>query len=685
MDQQVSGQPDPNTQEGIHPTLQPLRLGEDDDRLLKYLNALEESADAHWNAPGPDGINLKERRKQNIKYLFGTQLLGRDLKSYESEFVDNVIYEFEATLKSLATSKLPDIVFRSGGANKTEQKDLTAELLTKANENRMFDGKFRKALGILFKHLPVYFVAVYKYRWDANKNKIGDIVEEVRPPENIILDHTAISADPDEMAFIIDKVDKTGKEWAMLFPKKEKEIISYLEGKHPDLVEDDKRDWLLAQRVTASEVWFDWFDKAEDFDPEKPKFDFMSGVSWKIGKDLLLGSQTNPNWDYEGHEVMTVNGQPILPEVMEQIIANGVSPEGFEVKKVFNNYFDFPRKPFILVSFDQFMRSAIDETSRIEQTIPLQKSMDKVERQTDHMVAQHKGKHVWSKESGLTKKDLKKLDMDNPNSDIVGVKGNLRNVHDFIQPAMPGQDMYAHILNRRERMFAKAGTHGATRGQVTTSVATTNQISREADFTKNDDVFDETILHVATEVSKARLHMMKLRYTEEHWKKLAGLEEGKYLELRLDNDSIDDGLEVVVTASTVDKLRAERNAQAMAELGFTEPVSFYKDMGIPNAEERAEMLFLKETSPSLYYQKFILKKDIQDIANQVIEAATVRSQATPATTVGNPQVASQPGTTAQAPINPSPQQPGNVATTPGGSPRGLLGRVRQGLSGLLGG
>ena len=108
------------------PILQPLNTGIEDDRLLRYLVALETDADAHWNAPGPKGINLKERRKQNIRYTFGKQLLGRDMKKYESEFLDNVIYEYEGTLKSLATSKVPDIIIKTGGANITEAKKMTA-------------------------------------------------------------------------------------------------------------------------------------------------------------------------------------------------------------------------------------------------------------------------------------------------------------------------------------------------------------------------------------------------------------------------------------------------------------------------------------------------------------------------------------------------------------------------------
>src|SRR3990167_3368736 len=231
----------------------------------------------------------------------------------------------------------------------------------------------------------------------------------------------------------------------------------------------------------------------------------------------------------------------------------GQQPQGFEIKKVFNNYFEFPKKPFIFMTFDQFLLSAIDQTSRIEQTIPLQKSRDDVERQIDHMVKNHKGKHLWGADSGMTKKDLKKLDMNNPDADITSIKGDLNQTHGFIQPVMPPAEMFQHVRARLERIFAKVSVHGATRGDLTTQVATSNQISREADFTANDDLVNDTILHVATESAKARMHMMKLRYSEEHFKRVAGIDEGKYLHLRLTNDSIDDGMEVTVKASTTDK------------------------------------------------------------------------------------------------------------------------------------
>src|SRR3990167_10697037 len=604
---------------GVIPTLAPLTIELEDKKLLTYLKGLEKAATKHWN--DPSGVNLKARREQLLKYLFGKQLIGKELKKYESEFIDNVIYEFEGMLKALAVSKMPDIVVEAGGIGKDPTRKETAELLTKAFDKVIESDKNKKDLGMMFKHMPVYLIAAKKYRWDASHDQMGDYVEEIINPDHILLDHTVLTSNPDEMLFIIHYVEKTAKEWAMLFPDKEEDIKKHVAKAHPLMADNsDNEDVLMAQKVRVAEAWYDWFDKAEDFDPkDNPKFNFTSGVCWMLSEDVLLGKSKNPNWDYEGHDVPMFDGQPVSPEMMEQIMLSGEQPQGFEIKKVFNNYFKYPKKPFIFMTFDQFLRSAIDETSRIEQVIPIQKSMDDVERQTDHMVKNHKGKHVWGSESGVTKTQLKQIDMDNPNADIV-IKGNPREVHEFIQPNMPPSEMFIHIRDRRDRMFAKVGAHGATRGEVTTQVATTNQISREADFTKNDDLVNDTILHVATESVKARLHLMKLRYSEEHFKRVAGIDEGKYLHLRLTNDSIDDGMEVTVKASTTDKLRAERNAQQMASLGMIDPYYFFKDLGIPEAEARAEALFLYTTNPALWVEKYAKGKDIAALAAQVTQA-----------------------------------------------------------------
>ena len=649
---------------GVIDTLQPLNIDIEDTRLLAYLDNLESKAKEHWDS---EDINLTKRREQNFKYLFGKQLKGKKLKKYESEFIDNTLYEVEGILKSLALSKMPDIIINPGVFGDKE-KDLSADLLTKYNDNEINKLELKKQLGIMFKHLPVYLISGMKYRWDASRGKNGTIIFEVINPEHLLLDHTALSSNPDEMLFVIHYIEKTGKEWAMLFPKKEENIKKYILTKHPGLETlsgETKDDALLAQKVRVSEVWFDWFDKAEEFDVENPKFNFMSGVAWMLDKNTLLGKTKNPNWDYGGHSVATLNGQPVSPEIVEQVILGGQMP-GFEIKKVYSNYFEFPRKPFIFMSYDQFLRSAIDETSRIEQIIPMQKSVDETERSIDYMVRAHKGKHIFSKDSGMTKKDLEKLDLNNPDNDLL-VAGIPSQVHSFIQAVMPPSEMFVHAREKRDRIFAKMGTHGATRGEVTTDVATTNQISREADFTKSDDLVDETILHVVTEISKARLHMMKLRYTEEHFKKILG-QQGKDLHFRLTNDTIEDGMEVVVSASTTDKLRAERNAQGMAQLNMIDPLTYFQDLGLSDPEGRAERLFLKETQPEMYYQRYILKKDMTEMANQIIQQVT-------------PTLPGQPPMPGEAPpMAPSPTDTSNIPTQPQG---GMMSQAMNGIKNLF--
>ena len=124
MDQTITQQTRFTPTRGVIPTLEPLAVDIEDDRLLKYLSDLEKKSKQHWDS---EDINLTKRRERNEKYLFGRQLKGVRLKKYESEFIDNTIYEFEATLKSMATSKMPDIIIKPTVYG-DDEKVITADL-----------------------------------------------------------------------------------------------------------------------------------------------------------------------------------------------------------------------------------------------------------------------------------------------------------------------------------------------------------------------------------------------------------------------------------------------------------------------------------------------------------------------------------------------------------------------------
>jgi hypothetical protein len=288
--------------------------------------------------------------------------------------------------------------------------------------------------------------------------------------------------------------------------------------------------------------------------------------------------------------------------------------------------------------------------------------------QVTKMIDDARGKHVFSKLSGLKKTDVEKMDLNNPDKDVV-VDGKLNDVHTFITPELPSGEMFADFDRTRERMLAKIHVSGPTRGEIRTDVATTSQIAREADFTVADDISEETVNDVATQIGESYLHMIKLRASTEYFQEIVG-EEAQELELRLDNDLIEDGMEVVIFASGTDKLKAERQAKEEAQLGIIDPISYYKDTNRSDAEERAERLFFYQTNPELYYKKFIAKEELPEIANQAV-AGSQQALA---------QVQSGGGQPQQPAMRPSVADTTNIPTTPQGSPRNLIGRAGQALS-----
>src|SRR3990167_7431742 len=175
--------------EGIGGNVDPLRLDIEDDELIKIIDQRLKTSEKYFDSK----YNLKERRTKNEKFLFGRQVddLEKDgkLKDYETRSSDNALYEIEASLKPLAMSKLPDMIVTSGvEGNQKSQK--TADDLSIAINDFSKQREIRQTLGIAFKHLPIYFTAVIKARWNAQKQDFEFINV---PPEYIIADHTSSS------------------------------------------------------------------------------------------------------------------------------------------------------------------------------------------------------------------------------------------------------------------------------------------------------------------------------------------------------------------------------------------------------------------------------------------------------------------------------------------------------------
>lgn len=583
-----------NPEESIIIPIDPLTLELDEKELVRIADANIEESRRFFKLK----YNLYDRRKKNEIYLFGRQISEQSkrhpYKQYEAKYLDNALYEIEASLKPLAMSRLPDMIVTPG--NDTEESGKTAEDVTEILDTDIKKRENRIVLGLAFKHNPVYYVGVIKARWNP---EINDFVFEVVHPDYIDVDQTCGTKNADDMKWISQTIPISVQECLMRFPSKKKDLIEQLRNDGLPVEEDGSMPTkTLLSEIKIREVWFDWYKQKDD------EWEKICGVMWKY-KDVILKKMKNPNYDYKGetkyftHEIPDDKStkKEISEEEMMMAMMTGQIPENMTQEQVYRNYFDRPHKPYFFVGYDQWGKIPYDETSRIEQNIRNQENLDKrgksiVDKLTSRI------KHVFSKESGLKADDILKMDLDDPRQDLL-VEGEVNKVHTVIAPERPDPAEFKDLDDTRNRMYSIAGAT-AIRGQLQSDVATTNQIAREADFTRADDLVEDTINAACEWMAEWSLHFIKLRYTEDHFRKILGGKDGKITFYKINKDLIEDGMEVKIKASGTDKLKTQKTAMDMAGMQMIDPLTLYRDMGLTDPEGRTEKLLMFSADPASY-------------------------------------------------------------------------------------
>ena len=656
----------------------PLSLDIEDDELVKIIDKRIKDSRFYYKS----NYDLYSRRKKNEMYLFGKQIEEKEregkVKDYETRNLDNVLYEIQATIKPLAMSQLPDLTVTPG--DDSEDRQETAKLLTKAVNEDVKSRNNRQVLALAFKHRPVYFVGIIKAVWNPElAGGLGDYEFVNVHPDAIDFDYNATSPDAGKMNFISHLVNENVEQLLMKFPQSKAKFMKQL-SKDGILGKDEKMTWKAkATPIEYREVWFTYYKEADD-----GKFQKLEGVVWKY-KDVILGKIRNPNFDYEGEEQIFSYGdtelsstkRPLGIEEMKASLMSGVYPENVKKEQIYHNYFTEPQKPFYFMTYDQWGKQPIDETSDLEQNIKNQASLDTRIKQIEETL-NDKGHHIWSKESGLKSADIERMDHNNPDEDYV-VDGSVQDVHEYIQPARPSQQEFSETNRLESRMFSLSGAN-AVRGQIQTDVATTNQIAREGNFTRADDLVEDTINAASEWMARWALQFIKLRYTKEHLRQILG-SKGETVFVRLHRNLVSDGMEVRIKASGTDKIKAQNNAMQMAKLQLIDPVSFYQDMGLDNPSGRAVKLLTFMKDPISYMKLFIAETpEITEDLLQKLSTVITPAAPGPVTPQGGvpgsqPPVPMVPGQdpNAMPPVNPQQPIPGNTAQAAVLPPMGIQG------------
>lgn len=643
--------------DGIIAVHDPLQVDIEDNELIKIVNERIRSANKFWE----EKYNLTARRERTETYLFGRQIQQKEslkrFKPYEIRYLDNAIYEIEKSIKPVAMSRMPDMIVMPGQPG-TQSED-TAKDITEIIDNDLKKRETRQVLALAFKHLPVYFTGIIKCVWDPTIGTEGDYRFINVHPMDVIIDETSSTNDANQMQFIAEAQKMTAEEVIMRFPEKKEEFIKEMQKQ--GLIMGNTPAWkAMATSLKVWEVWFKHNQKhAED------KYERQELLLWKFG-DVILKKIKNPNFDYEGvkkYFTLDPEGNKVeaQPEDMMNALTTGAP---MEEETVYRNFFDMPQKPYFFMGYDQWGKVALDETSRIEQNIYNQENIDVIGKRVIEKL-QNRGKHIWSKESGLTGKDVERMDMNNPNQDAI-VDGDVNKVHGYIPPEDPTQQEFQELAQARNRMFSSAGATNLN-GVLQSDVATSNQIAQQSNMTQVDDLTEETINAAAEWMARWMMQMIKLRYTKEHMRKLLG-DKGVTTFMRLKSDMIEDGMEIKIKSSGTDKLRRQRVAMDMVKAQLIDPLTFYEDMDLPDPEGRAEKLLMLQQDPAGYFMKFVKKMDVPQAAGALAgQAGTQGSQATDLPPMAPPQAQPSPLSPGAPPPEMNPMNP------PQGSPeQGVL-------------
>jgi hypothetical protein len=580
--------------------LDPLHLDLDDQDFIDVMKDLIKDSQKFWKKH-----DLYKRRAKNMEYYLGLQISrlesDKQLKKHDTRYLDNLIWEAEQTLKPIALSRIPDLMVKP--ATLSDQSKQQAKDLEEVINSTLRQRENRRVLGMAYRHRPLFFIGVIKYYWDAEKGDKGDYVFQAISPNQIDMDHTAPYADSQEMAWMAHHYDMTLKEIFMRFPNKEAEYRPKI-GLEKKSVLGEKK---LATKVTVSEVWFTWYEKQ----PNSNDYERIEGVAWvDLKRDFVFKKMKNPNWDWEGERIF-INLDPeskdrteIDEDTAREMMFLGAPPEQVMEERYYRNYFEQPMKPFILMGYEQLGEQPMDVTSRIEQVLYLQDNVNKRGKQISDIADHARGKNVFSSESGMTKGDIELIDMSDPNQDIF-VDGRVGDVWSFIPGVQPSAALFEEQEMTRSRVFSKVGAHATTRGErEADETATGRQILREGDFSKQDDEVEDTINYAAEQMAAAALQMIKLRYTEDHLVRILG-PDGRTVHKTINQDNIEDGMEITVGASAVDKLRRKREAFELAGITMTDPLTFFEDIEAPDPKERTERLMIFTLSPQEYYMKYV--------------------------------------------------------------------------------
>ena len=466
--------------------------------------------------------------ERNEKYWKnGTNLSKDETHPKKAKIIDNRIFMSVETIIPMVTARTPEPEI-AGDIDNTLREKLI-KMLTIAYEVKL---KVKQKLQRIVRHWFLYRIGIWKYRWDD-----GFILETVKPKK---MGFDPRAGETGVCEYMWEQLEDNLENLLDKFPKKAKEL-SALYGKNKG-----------KKRIKYYEFWGgggEW-------------------VAWKLG-NILLDKKKNPNFDY---------GSP----------AKGTEDEeGYEpAQGPANNLFKKPQFPYLILKVFNLGDQLYDDSSLIEQAIPLQDGTNKRKCQISDLIEENKTVITVSS-NAMSKEEAQKL-VDKYGMILIWLdRGNIADIKvDGGQVDMAMYNDMAHSIAEIDNLM---GTHSTTRGErQEAETLGGRQLLTAADYGRTETVV-ENVEQLMEDLYNAYLHCIKVYSLED-----ASFSNGtETVKINPQTEIPNDIMALVKKGSSlpVDKAARAEMSIKLAQFGMIDPPTLFEELGYGKEAERTKRLY----------------------------------------------------------------------------------------------
>lgn len=326
---------------------------------------------------------------------------------------------------------------------------------------------------------------------------------------------------------------------------------------------------------------------------------------------IILGKIKNPYWDWDGiliteeeeEQLNELEGQPrrdmlqgIKLAQAQRQQAEGAEDEDLEHKQFFFNYFDTPRKPYIVATVFNNENSPIGQTDMITLSAELQRGIDKRKMDIDENCELANGV-LKVDASVMGKQDAQRIRFETKG--IIwgkGVKDGVTRETGQSLPQMVFDDMLDSRTEIDNIMAASSSFRGERQGQETKA----GRLALIQQSMQRLNELTQVVDYVSAEMFSWAMQLAKTRYTEYHYAKWMGKDDAMQT-IELIQDDFETGSEIYVIAGKtlpVDDEWKFEQAQNDVLNGFISPPDYLEIAKYDNAKELSMNAVMYKQNPA---------------------------------------------------------------------------------------